>query len=366
MAKLEDLMPELKGSFNGQNGKRLQSQKNAIGRKRRAWIDDSNEKGSIDTIDKHHSNIIHNKGFELTGEKGFINPIHKPYLLCLADLRSNPLKLIKLFFSISEKINEEYETRRVRLSDVMLTLNISKDSARTALRFLLKNNLLTRIEYQAGVHGWSRYKIQKSISLEINTALKKGLIEPSDAIDRSRKKNKENYKEQDLLDINENDWNNVDITPLEKIGFKNQHILQVKNKITPELLQESINHFTFGLQNNPKVKKYSDPLATFISVLKRGESWIEPNYRSRQELAQEELLRIKKAELERMKQLEDQARKIAFDEWQQYLSTEEIEGIAPSSIKRQFGEPSKEVKLSRYFKEYVWPKKKSQYLITTD
>lgn len=167
-------------------------------------------------------------------------------------------------------------------------------------------------------------------------------------------------------DLPEN-WLTINIEPLKDIGFSTTQLKQLYrlNITTPELIQESIYHFAFGLKNNPKFKEYSkdgkNPLNVLMGVLRRGESWEEPKYRSPQEIAMEKLIAKKKAERERIKQLEEEAYKLALEEWQVTLSQEQLEEIAPSKKSRGNLMPQ-HVKLSMYFREHIWPQKKGDYL----
>ena len=54
------------------------------------------------------------------------------------------------------------------------------------------------------------------------------------------------------------------------IGFNKKHLLQIKNKTSPDVAQESINHFAYSLKYNKKTKEYPNPLATLITVLKEA------------------------------------------------------------------------------------------------
>ena len=86
------------------------------------------------------------------------------------------------------------------------------------------------------------------------------------------------------------------------------------------------------------------------------------NYQSPQEIAQRRLLDAKKAEKERLKQLEAEAYDLAFSEWKEGLTNEQREEIAPSKRGRGDLTPP-QVKLSLHFKEHVWPGKKGEYLV---
>jgi predicted DNA-binding transcriptional regulator len=360
MARLDDLLPELKDDTPSSQ---IQPQQNEsiipAGKKRRAWlvgsIEDEDQKGSIDHIHKLNPTLSTPSVDEVL--KGSINLVYKPESLCFADLRSNPLQLFRFLFELALNADDNYKTPRVKLREMVLNINISKDSARTALRFLLKQKFIERIEFQPGHLGWSRYKLNKNICNDLEKSISKGSINPFSF--------KENKVIGDSLAPGttfKDPWEEIEISALESIGFNKKHLLQIKNKVTPEIAQESLNHFAYSLKYNNKTKEYSNPLATLIAVLKRGEAWIEPNYKSPQEIAQIKILEIKKAELERKKALEEELYKVAFDEWKHSLSQEEIDLIAPDLRKKGDTIPPI-AKLSIYFKDKIWQEKRKEYLI---
>lgn len=363
MARLDDLLPDLKDDISPQVQLKKSETNILTGKKRRAWLVDSSEdkvspqeKGSINHTHKPEMPLSVTR-IDTTSSKGSMNRVYKPESLCFEDLRSNPLQLFRFLYELAQGTDDNYNTPRVKLREMMLHINISKDSARTALRFLLKQKFIARIEFQPGHLGWSRYKLNESICKELERAISKGSIAPFSI---SGNKIIENTSSSitDFMDP----WDEVDISSLESIGFNKKHLLQIKNKTTPDIAQESINHFAYSLKYNKKTKEYPNPLATLITVLKRSEAWIEPNYQSPQELAQLKILEIKKAELERKKALEEELYKVAFDDWQQGLSKDEIAILAPDHRKK--GDPvPPAAKLSIYFKEKIWPEKRKEYLI---
>lgn len=138
--------------------------------------------------------------------------------------------------------------------------------------------------------------------------------------------------------------------------------LYSKNLNIPEAIQESINHFAFAIENNDKVKLYAEPLNVLMGVLRKGGIWFEKNYRSPREVAQQQLIEQKKAEIERKAILAQEAFKIALAEWQEQLTSDDLEKIAPN--KKSIGDITPQsAKLSLYFKENVWPQIKSEYFL---
>ena len=102
------------------------------------------------------------------------------------------------------------------------------------------------------------------------------------------------------------EFEKIDFENLSNIGFSKNQLKQLIGKNTPDVIQESINHFSWGLDNNSKFKKYEDPLNVLMGVLRKGQAWVEKDYRSPQEIAQEKLLEIKKAEIDRKRKLIEQ------------------------------------------------------------
>ncbi|HHF7375595.1 hypothetical protein [Legionella bozemanae] len=157
------------------------------------------------------------------------------------------------------------------------------------------------------------------------------------------------------------EWQKIDFEPLIHIGFSKTQIKQLVERNEPDVVQESINHFAYGLDNNPKYKKYEDPLTVLMGVLRKGQGWFEKDYRSPKEIAMQQLLEMRKAQTERQKQLEEETFKWALNNWHENLSSDEIEKIAPNNRKNGDITPQS-AKLSLHFKENVWPKLKKELI----
>jgi hypothetical protein len=156
------------------------------------------------------------------------------------------------------------------------------------------------------------------------------------------------------------EWENINFDPLVHIGFSKTQIKQMIGKNEPSIVQESINHFAYGLEHNPKVKKYEDPLNVLMGVLRKGQAWVETDYRSAIEIAQQKLLEAKRAEIERKKSLEEEAYKLALSEWDAGITEQERNKIT----ERTNGDLTPPMaKLSKYFREHIWPEKKSEYML---
>lgn len=169
-------------------------------------------------------------------------------------------------------------------------------------------------------------------------------------------------KKQELLP---NEWLEIDYEALSHIGFSKIQIKQLIDKNEPQVVQLSIDHFAYGLEHNPKFNKYVEPLNVLMGVLRKGEGWFEQDYRSPKEIALQKLMENKKAEIERRKKLEEEIYSVLLQEWIDTLAPNKIEEIAPNTRHQGDITPPK-AKLSNYFKENIWPMKKTEYLVTND
>lgn len=276
-----------------------------------------------------------------------LNLVYEPSLMTLDKLRGNPLRVIRFLFLAIDNFDEKI-TRKIQLAEIMQALEITRDSARTGIKFLTKNNLISTMDYQAGLNGWTRYKFQNHIFNEIwsinqvhGSGLKSGLS---------------NSNNSNTTTIGDG-WEKVDITPLEDNGLTKNSLLQLKNSNTPEIVQESINHFAFSLQFNERVKSYKDPISALIKILKRGEAWVDPNYISPQERAVNQILEAKKLEQAKLQQVEKELFEIEFLAWRNNLTEMEKNQLMPAGLRMP-----QDVALSLHFKEKFWPeiKKKLQ------
>jgi hypothetical protein len=161
-----------------------------------------------------------------------------------------------------------------------------------------------------------------------------------------------------------NEWLKINIYPIEGIGFRQHHLIDIfeTQLAEAEMVQESILHFAYGIEHeSSKYKQYPDLLNLLIGRLRKGKPWFEQNYRSPQELAQAELLERKKNELERKKKIEEDIFKLALAEWQEETDPSELAAIAEKKGANDITPPL--VKLSKYFRERIWPTRKKMYLI---
>jgi hypothetical protein len=376
MANLE----EIAKSLNVTLSKPIEKSRSAY--KRRPWLEDLDQdqiksdvkssynlfkdKGSIDPLSKRGlSTGFINPVDQPLIQKGSIKGVYRPLKVSLDKLRGNPLRIVKYIFELS-KFDIKKITGKMTQTEIIKKLQISRDSARTGIRFLIKNALVERMEFKPGKTGWSKYKLKESIFDEIDQAYIKGSIDPfieKGSICSSSILNKTTTTNRPLFD-----WDEIDVSSLENIGLSKKHLSQLRTKNFPDVVQDSINHFSYGLQFNPKLKKYDDPLAVLISVLSKGNSWIEQNYKSSKEIALEKVLEERKKDQQRVLVLEEELIKTEFEKWYLNLKDEEKISITkgtilPNTFSKSMQEKAVKGQLFMYFKENINTKKNGITLV---
>jgi hypothetical protein len=129
------------------------------------------------------------------------------------------------------------------------------------------------------------------------------------------------------------------------------------------MVQESIYHYAWALENNldEMLKKYDarfekNYLGLFIGTLNKGEEWVEAGYQSPEDIAQVEILKAKKARLEKIKQQKIEMFETEFELWYEELTKEgrvEVEASFHAPAKSMHPQMLKEGYKS-YFKNNVY------------
>lgn len=363
----------------------FQRKRKVLGKKRRVWLTEETQeqkgvytslydKGLINPLNQSDSSIRSINPIDKTENK---KGVYKTPLVGLRDLRSNPLKLIRLLHYLSLD-NEDRITKKITRTWLATTLKIAESSVRTALRFLRANGIIQRSNIISGKQGGVYYQIHEQIFNELSDNINKGLIKPFIALENFDNKKGSNSSSSynnitttTIRSLNDStkkiSWETVDITPLEKIGFTIKHLLQLKDKNTPEIVQESINHFSFALENNEKISTHNKPLNMFMGVLCKGHAWVESGYEHPKDRALRELLERKILEKEKREVQKKELYELFFCEWLDTFSEQELQELykrlTPNEVFKYKSKDNIQTRaiLSKYFKDNIWPEKHKKY-----
>ena len=255
-------------------------------------------------------------------------------------------------------------------------------SARKALQRMEQKGILIRKQSKAGRGGWTRYELNKDIHDEINyyNNLNQSKIESHTNMSQIEAKHESKLKSEfkptspSSSSLNKSttnepeesfsktalppDWETIDISPLEFIGFNTNKLQQIyqAGKLTAEMVQDSIHAYAFDCEIN-KVQ-HNNPIAFIMSLLKvKGMPYEFPqNYESPRDRALRRYVEQKKAQQERAKQLQALLIETAFDEWRSKFTPEALEALVPSQGMNTDGSRYKAL-LQLHFEQHVWPQK---------
>ena len=176
---------------------------------------------------------------------------------------------------------------------------------------------------------------------------------------------------------NDDDWLDLDYSSLTEFGFKKSHVTQIKkfnlklegdNQLTVDSVQDSIEHYAWALRNRlSEMENYAQStnrLRGLLGVLKRGGEWVEPNYKSLEDLAYEASLKAKEERLLKLKEQKERVFTLEFEMWREDLSDDQLteveekgklKGAMPPSAFKNKGDNSYYVNaLKNYYKKNIY------------
>lgn len=273
------------------------------------------------------------------------------------------------------RVRSDFETGPIETSTIALYTKSSIGVVKISIKRLIDKGFISRNKGKQAKGGYINLAVTEEIFNAVIQQRNKynGISSSEDIINSIRYQLDNDSLYSSSSNYNKNittkkteplpvEWQEINFDSLIHIGFNKTQIKQLVDKNEPELVQQSIDHFAYGLEYNSKVQKYEDPLNVLMGVLRKGQGWFEKDYRSPKEIAQQQLMERKMADMERKKEQEEQAYKLAFSEWQQNMTPTEMAGILPN--KKMAGDITPQsAKLSIYFKDKVWPELKHEYLL---
>ena len=163
-------------------------------------------------------------------------------------------------------------TKKINHAVSALNVEASLDTTKKSLKRLKKKNVISTIEFSTNRYaGYSIFTISQSFYRNF-----KEKVEGTNSNNNSIINNITTIEEEISKDVSKDlpqEWLDIDTTPLKHIGLSMHHLVSLykSNKTSPTIVQESINHFSWGLINNESnYKKYQNLLIPLIGVLKKG------------------------------------------------------------------------------------------------
>ena len=282
----------------------------------------------------------------------------------------------------------------INTTELSKLLCIPKDTIKTSLRRLQEKNLIKKKLYKQGVGGFLRFEISEEVK---STCLE---LQKNDLLNRFKNGSEIGSKTGFLSNVVSssintttylpetrlpNEWELVDCSSLEHIGFSKSHLIQIYRELarkpelmlSAEMIQESIDALAFDLKYNSVASTFKNsPSVVLTAVLKKGTPYVsktpEKVLTPREEAMQQYLLSQEKKHL-MLEEIEVKSKELAQQEWLSNLSEEELLSefshdyeACPSGMPEKIYQTSKRKKAIASAKEYfdtvVWPEKRKQIL----
>lgn len=279
------------------------------------------------------------------------------------------------FIFIECRSNGTLTTRLISTTELLETLHIDALRLRNLIFRILNKGGLKIILSKAGRQACRVFELTKELYQCFSEEADKSILVKHQSLAKplafSSNSNSNSNNINTITNLDD-EWKKINFEPLRDIGFSESQLKQLVGKNIPLVVQESINHFAFGLEHNPKTKQYQDgkdPLYILMGVLRKGHSWIEKNYKSANEMALDRILKERESQQQREAELRDKLMALEFNTWFSNLSDNEIDNMTTPEIPNKSTLTESILKntqrgiLLKYFRESVWPKLNSNDLM---
>lgn len=294
------------------------------------------------------------------------------------NLAGNEKRFMDYICEVSIKTND-LEIGPIGIKEIIEEIGIKEKSIKQTINRLKKKGFLQKSS-KRGKGGWRIFKLDLNIINFYQDIIKKKesnyILKQNSLTTTGAKDSLSAFKYVTGLS---KEWEELDISGLDKFGFTKNHLIQLyqdicslkddfgKEILTIESIQHSIYCFRWDLQNyyGELKEKYTSPIKMFVGALRKGRPYnsIRPEtFKTPDQIEWEsyrQQIEKKSAILEQIKQ---QAFSIEFEGWYGTLSEEEIKEILPEETKKGLPSLSSTIKLKitknallSYFEKYIWP-----------
>lgn len=272
------------------------------------------------------------------------------------------------------KSNRSKLSHPLTLEYVAAHLNTSTKTIKTTIQRLILKGYLERAETKNGRGGWTKYilpdlvyqtMLQSETVNKAETNRKQSVIQTvSTTVNKPLSSSSSNNINITTTTELPKNWLSIDISSLLEFGFTKNHLSQLYKlgTFSPEIIQDSIEHFSFDLRNNNKASEIkTNPLSYFMGILKRSGMYLAPaNYESPKDRSMRIYLTKQKELKQKREVMENELLEIAFFEWEGQLSDKEREQLVTEDVKRLNSKSAKTSHLRQYFRENLWPEKRKK------
>jgi len=209
---------------------------------------------------------------------------------------------ITLFIYEACNISRNRITNALSVEHIANVFQTTKFSVRKTIQRLEEKRIIIRNNFKNGRGGWTQYELSDVIFKEImqeetQDKLRTNLGQSEDKVRTQLRTELRTITPSSSSNISINttttelpdEWQKINILPLESIGFTMGHLTQLQRAgiTSAEFVQDSIDHFFYDLTTNNKGKEIkTNPLGYFMGIMKRVGVYAAPeNYESEKDRA---------------------------------------------------------------------------------
>lgn len=260
-------------------------------------------------------------------------------VLLIKQLRGIQFKIFSYVVNSCTK-NNSLESEKLYTPEIAEIIGCSHNSVKTSIQRLIDKGLLIRKKGKTSSGGFTLLSVAREVYMTARNIKSFNVSVEAPWILQEWPGNYHTHHASETshtsVDIKlPKEWQDIDIEPLAKIGFSLQHILMLyqAEKVSPEIVQESINAYAWGIENNAEAyKKYKNHLTVLLGVLKKGGSWIESAYESPQDIAFKNMIALRRQQKDKQDKMIDELVEVEFPQWRALLDKTQINTIIPPGI----------------------------------
>jgi predicted transcriptional regulator len=267
-------------------------------------------------------------------------------------------KKLMFYFVDLSVLRGELNTGAVTSESLIELTGSTRKTLKKIITRLVEYGLINKEQGKVGRGGFYCFRLSKSIRNAILEYKKRLNIDNQLISDFSLQGNiiTEGNGENKQYTKLPKEWDTIDCESLSDLGFSKLQLKQIyqKGTNTPEIVQQSINHFAFALENNIKeMSKYEKPLKALMGVLLKGSGWFEEKYKKPQEIALKLHLEQQRKQKKEVDTMLKELTLLEFPVWESKLKQEEIEKIVSADILKSKVKPAIKGSLRLYFTENI-------------
>jgi hypothetical protein len=284
------------------------------------------------------------------------------------------ISILKYMHSICE-IERSDTTTPIKAFDIVNSCQCTLEGAKTAIKRMLKSEIIKRIDYKDGRGGWCQYQIPENIHSRILIDLKPSFNLVQTRFNPSSEPGSEpgsTLPSKLVSNINNNlltkedpetpslEVGLINIQALTKFGITRKQIQDISNQklaFTTHTLQDFIDRFEIYVSDPKNIRGVNSVPAIFVKMAQLASKGNDPLIDVETEtdrVIRERIERLKARQEERLRQ-ENELLSLEFENWYSGLGPKEMDEAAPPNPASKSGSSTQKIILKSYFLEKLWP-----------